>query len=60
VLYPKIIAEKHIKAARVEAMLRKTRQDKQQEADRSLAVFNTDQLNFSTQRRRGAEIVDCL
>ena len=35
VLYPKIIAEKHIKAARVEAMLRKTRQDKQQEADNS-------------------------
>lgn len=36
VLYPKIIAEKHIKAARVEAMLRKTRQEKPQEADNSL------------------------
>ena len=40
VLYPKIIAEKHIKAARVEAMLRKTQQDKQQEADAShLAAY---------------------
>jgi hypothetical protein len=35
VLYPRNIAEKHIKAARVGAMLRKTRQDKQQEADGS-------------------------
>jgi len=35
VLYPKIIAEKHIKAARVEAMLRRTQQDKKQEADAS-------------------------
>jgi hypothetical protein len=35
VLYPRIIAEKHIKAARVEAMLRKTLQDRQQETDSS-------------------------
>ncbi len=33
ILYPKVVEEKHIKAARVEAMLRKTRQDQQQEAD---------------------------
>jgi len=38
VLYPKMIDEKHIKAARVEAMLRKTRQGKQQEADASAST----------------------
>jgi hypothetical protein len=43
VLYPKSIAEKHIKAARVEAMLRKSRQDKQQEADNTNpAAYNTN------------------
>ena len=36
VLYPRIIEEKHIKAARVEAMLRKTQQHDQQEADSSM------------------------
>jgi len=33
VLYPKIVEEKHIKAARIEAMLRKTQQNKQQESE---------------------------
>jgi len=43
VLYPKIVEEKHIKAARVEAMLRKTQQGKQQEADSSApAAYNAN------------------
>ncbi len=32
-LYPKVVEERHIKAARVEAMLRKTRQQQQPECD---------------------------
>ena len=39
-LYPKIVEEKHIKAARVEAMLRKTRHDEQQETDNTNASYN--------------------
>ena len=42
-LYPKIIEEKHIKAARVEAMLRKTRNDGQQEKEGSNSnAYNAD------------------
>ncbi|UCB55555.1 MAG: hypothetical protein JSW45_03240 [Thiotrichales bacterium] len=42
-LYPKIVEEKHIKAARVEAMLRKTQQNNRQEQDGShSSAYNTN------------------
>lgn len=42
ILYPKVVEEKHIKAARVEAMLRKTRQNKEQEEENTSSAYNTN------------------
>lgn len=47
-LYPKIIEEKYIKAARVEAMLRKTQKHKQQESEASHASADNANLGWRT------------
>lgn len=47
-LYPKIIEEKHIKAARVEAMLRKTQQNTELENDTSLATTYSANMGWRT------------
>ncbi len=47
-LYPRIIEEKYIKAARVEAMLRKTRQNNQQEADTSISTADNANHGWRT------------
>jgi hypothetical protein len=48
VLYPKVVQEKHIKAARVEAMLRRTRQHKQQESEASHSSADNANLGWRT------------
>ena len=48
VLYPKVVQEKYIKAARVEAMLRKTRQHKQQESEASDSSADNANLGWRT------------
>ena len=48
VLYPKVVEEKHIKAARVEAMLRKARQENPQKTDASHSSADNANLGWRT------------